>query len=131
MLASESQTVSPRKGIKDCVMTCFSITLHRIYLNCFCFTENVALKKRTWQLYPIPSINFSSNRAVDGRKSNHSVKGGECSASIYSKTEAEWWVDLGKVLSIHHIFIQYATNNQEWGEHFLTQIVHKHLDMVN
>ena len=93
-------------------MTCVRIP----YNNRFRFTENVALRKSTWQLHPISDLKVSSDFAVDGRKSNLSLKGGECTASVYSKTTAEWRVDLGKVLSIHNIFIQYATKNQERGE---------------
>ena len=53
---------------------------------------------------------------MDGKKSNLDLYGGECTASAFIKSTAEWRVDLGHVQSIHHIFIQYATNNTVWGE---------------
>ena len=84
--------------------------------NCLCFAENLALGKSTWQLHPLIDAKYSSSRAVDGKKSNLALYGGECTASAFIKSTAEWRVDLGHVQSIHHIFIQYATNNQVWGE---------------
>lgn len=64
----------------------------------------------------MPDNEISAERAVDGQKSNLTVFGGECTASAYEKPTAEWRVDLGTVLSIHHILIQYATNDEVWGE---------------
>lgn len=55
---------------------------------------------------------------MDGRKSDLSELGGECTASSPSTTTARWWVDLGTVQSIHHLFILYATGNQVWGMSF-------------
>lgn len=83
---------------------------------CSCFAENLALGKSTWQLHPLFYAKHSASRAVDGKKSNLDLYGGECTASAFSRSTAEWRVDLGHVQSIHHIFIQYATNNTVWGE---------------
>lgn len=84
--------------------------------NCLYFAENLALGKSTWQLHPLIGAKYSASRAVDGKKSNLALYGGECTASAFFRSTAEWRVDLGNVQSIHHIFIQYATNNQVWGE---------------
>lgn len=59
---------------------------------------------------------------MDGQRSNLDWFGGECSASAINEPTVEWRVDLGDVLSIHHIFIHYATNNQKWGGHFYTEL---------
>lgn len=40
----------------------------------------------------------------------------QCTVSGNRKTTAEWKVDLGKVYQIHHIFIQYRTDNLEWSK---------------
>ncbi|XP_078329051.1 uncharacterized protein LOC144623935 isoform X1 [Crassostrea virginica] len=78
--------------------------------------ENLALDKSAWQLNPLSDhYKYSANRTVDGRKSDLSELGGECTASSPSTT-ARWWVDLGTVQSIHHLFILYATGNQVWDK---------------
>ena len=83
---------------------------------CSFFAENLALGKSTWQLHPLIDAKYSASRAVDGKKSNLAWYGGECTASAFFSSTTEWRVDLGNVQNIHHIFIQYATNNQVWGE---------------
>ena len=40
---------------------------------------------------------------------------GECAVSLFGYNSTEWRVDLGDVLYIHHIVIQYATQNVDWG----------------
>lgn len=79
--------------------------------------ENIALNKPAWQEYPrYPSYElFGADRAVDGDKSDLDVYSGLCTLSGYGYLTAEWRVDLGGLLSIHHIFVQYATNNVVWG----------------
>lgn len=72
-------------------------------------TENVALNKTAWQTFT--HGHFDANLAVDGLKSNLS----QCAAFGYDHNEAEWRVDLGRLFSIHHISIQYATDNRKWG----------------
>ena len=76
------------------------------------FTEISALHKKAWQQSDL--FAFTVDRAVDGRKDSLSIWGSDCVVSQYNHT-AEWRVDLGAVVSIHHILIQYATNNDDWG----------------
>ena len=52
------------------------------------------------------------NSAVDGLKQN--LDAGHCEMSM-DLLIAEWWLDLGGILNIHHIFIQYVTGNRVWG----------------
>ena len=95
----------------------FSLLLLQIP-NLFSFAENLALRKSTWQLHPLSLEDYSAERAVDGQKSNLAEFGGECTVSAYGKSTAEWGVDLGKIMSIHHIFIQYATSIYTGGKTF-------------
>lgn len=84
------------------------------------FTENIALHKTAWQKDTV--FGNTAGRAVDGLKSSLSIWGSDCVTSWYNRT-AEWRVDLGTVVSIHHIFIQYATNNLPWGIVYIFKIV--------
>lgn len=75
--------------------------------------ENVALNKPAWQQHT--AIGMGADHAVDGRYSDLSGGGGQCSISGYGHTTAKWRVDLGDVHSIDHIFIQYLTENALWS----------------
>ena len=78
----------------------------------------MALHKPAWQQHSLYSDERNALLAVDGRKKNLSIRGGECAASGNYKTTAEWRVDLKNVLSIHHIVIQYAQNKPVWGMYY-------------
>lgn len=80
-------------------------------------TENIALNKQAWERYPWPNETFGwgAQRAVDGRKSNLSASGGECTVSAERKATAELRVDLGEILNINRIFIQHRTDELPWG----------------
>lgn len=83
-------------------------------------TENIALNKEAWERFPWKNIilGWGTQRAVDGRKSNLSASGGECTISAERKATAEWRVDLGEILNIYRIFIQHRTDELPWGRLF-------------
>ena len=64
-------------------------TIDQSIIRLHCFTENLALGKPAWQLNPISkNYKYSANNSVDGRKSDLSELGGECTASSNSRTTA-------------------------------------------
>ena len=77
-------------------------------------TENLALNQTTWQSSTLWS-GAGADRALDGRYEDLDEGGGQCAASVYGQTTAEWREDLGGVRGIHHVGIQYATDNRVWG----------------
>uniref|UniRef100_K1PG89 Uncharacterized protein n=1 Tax=Magallana gigas TaxID=29159 RepID=K1PG89_MAGGI len=75
---------------------------------------NVALNKPAFLQYPLSHDLYDASNAVDGRKSDLSNWGGQCSVSWGEQT-AIWWVNLTTIHSIHHITIYFRTNNKPWG----------------
>ena len=92
----------------------FKLTVCDSLLLFFCFTENLALNKPTWQNSTLWSIT-GADRAVDGQYTDLRGWAGHCAASDLEQSTAEWRVDLGVVKNIHHVFLQYATDNTVWG----------------
>ena len=75
------------------------------------------MKKPTWQQYSYGAYSWGSDKAVNGQYTDLSAGGGQCTISGRDKSTAEWGVDLGGLFSIHHIFIQYRTDNVAWSNY--------------
>lgn len=79
-------------------------------------TEINALNKQAWQMYPRNGWDgWGDQKVVDGLKSYLDDLRGECTISADVKLTAGWGVDQGNILSIHHILMQYRTDNHRWG----------------
>lgn len=94
------------------------------------FSDNIALRKIAWQLYPYEALelrdSLNASNAVDGLKSNLSFSGKQCTQSANYQYEAQWRVDLGSVLGIHHITIYYRTDNVLWGKYHKCSVIFSH-----
>ena len=74
------------------------------------------MKRPAWQLVPYTyTPGWGADKAVDGQYTNLSPWGYQCAISADANSKAMWWVELGGVFSIHHIFLQYRTDNIPWG----------------
>lgn len=79
-------------------------------------TENKALNKQAWQMYPRNGWDgWGDQKVVNGLKSYLDDLRGTCTISADVKLTAGWGVDQGNILSIHHIVMQYRTDNHRWG----------------
>ncbi|XP_062613920.1 uncharacterized protein LOC134275677 [Saccostrea cucullata] len=80
------------------------------------FSENFALNRQTWQSYQYNPNNtlFHSSKAVDGKWTDLSAWGGQCSISADGYSTSTWWVILDAIYSIHDIRIHYRTDNNLW-----------------
>ena len=78
------------------------------------YTEILALNKPAWQSSTY-RFDKGADRAVDGQYTDLREWKGQCAESDVGQRSAEWRVDLGGVKNIHHVFIQYATENRVWG----------------
>ena len=92
----------------------FKLTVCDSLLLFICFTENLALHKQAWQSSTLWS-DTGADRAVDGQYTDLRELAGQCAVSEVIQRTAEWRVDLGGIKNIHHVFVQYATENDLWG----------------
>ena len=92
----------------------FKLTICKSLIFLICFTENLAFNKQAWQSSTLIS-DTGADRAVDGQYTDLRGWAGSCAVSNGGHITAEWRVDLGGVKNIHHVFIQYATENRVWG----------------
>lgn len=84
----------------------------------YLLTENIALRKPTYQQYQRTGISpelTDAKNAVDGLKTDLGLWGGQCVYSESNKHTATWWVNLTGIMSINHIMVYYMTGNVQWG----------------
>ncbi|XP_061194984.1 stabilin-2-like [Saccostrea echinata] len=77
--------------------------------------KNLAYKKPTWQSTSHDST-VGSEKAVDGLYKDRSYTGKQCSISSQGHSNVTWWVNLIRILSVHHLVIYYRTDNLKWDE---------------
>ncbi|XP_061190710.1 multiple epidermal growth factor-like domains protein 10 [Saccostrea echinata] len=77
--------------------------------------ENLALRKHAVQSSN-HRIAWEANKAVDGDKST-SVYHNSCAVTQTRQSNASWYVDLEKVVGIHHVTIYYR-KEQDWETHY-------------
>lgn len=92
------------------------------------FTVNIALNKSASQTNPKIGELYDASNAVDGRKTNLTLKGGQCASSKEKMETATWWVNLSSIHSIHHITIYFRTGNEKLG---IQNRIHMHAYFVN
>ena len=63
---------------------------------------------------------------MDGQYTDLDGWAGQCAISNVGHSKAEWRVDLGGVKNIHHVFVQFATDNNVWGT-VSFNIIHSYL----
>lgn len=78
------------------------------------FPANIALNKTTYMSSTFSNFT-SSNKAVDGQKTDLSYSGGQCAISKHGYKTVEWRVDLENLSSISNITIYFRTENSPWG----------------
>ncbi|XP_062570775.1 protein draper-like, partial [Saccostrea cucullata] len=85
------------------------------YLGFLCNKENLAYNRPAWQTSS-HDLNVGPLRAVDGRKTDFSHTGYQCSISANLRKQATWWVNLTEIRSIRDVIIYYRTGNKNWDE---------------
>lgn len=95
---------------------CIILNIGYIYIM-WIFTVNFAFNKPAYLQYHyrLGDKIYDASNAVDGRKSDLSLGGGQCASSYPHKQTATRWVNLTIIRNIHHITIFYATGNKSCG----------------
>ncbi|XP_061191096.1 multiple epidermal growth factor-like domains protein 10 [Saccostrea echinata] len=78
-----------------------------------CSYFNLALRSSAWQQnnFPGKEKDWGADKAVDGKYTDRSAGGNQCTQSADGKQTATLRVDLQRVVSISHINIYYRTDN--------------------
>lgn len=71
----------------------------------------MALHQPTFQLNPV----YTSRNLVDGKKTDLSLGGNQCTTTAENKAFAMWWVDLKNTRRIERIRVYSRRNDKKWG----------------
>ncbi|XP_052694105.1 uncharacterized protein LOC128172343 [Crassostrea angulata] len=72
---------------------------------------NMALHQPTFQLNPV----YTSRNLVDGKKTDFSLGGNQCTTTAENKAFAMWWVDLKNTRRIERIRVYSRRDDKQWG----------------
>ncbi|XP_056002216.1 receptor-type tyrosine-protein phosphatase alpha-like [Ostrea edulis] len=102
-----------------------------LLVTCIRAYENLALRRPAWQQSEYPDRDWGAEKAVDGKYTDRSSGGNQCTISNNGQTTAMWRVNLESVVSISHIDIYYRTDKLPSPSEYTTRFAGFYLYVSN